>query len=48
MKYKLILLTNVDNPKFGRKIPFTFEVLFYCGRTVPYLIQSVLLLLMFY
>jgi len=48
MKYKIKLLTNVDNPKFGRKIPFIFHVLFYCGNTVPCLIQSVLLLLMFY
>ena len=28
-KYKIKLLTNVDNPKFGRIIPFIFQVLFF-------------------
>ena len=32
VKYKIKLLTNVDNPKVGRKIPFIFQLLFYVAQ----------------
>jgi hypothetical protein len=32
VKYKMKLLTDVDNPKFGRIIPVICQVLFYVAE----------------